>query len=133
MNNAQFKLSCFKNGLYSPEQFIEFYNVVNLDNKKFNKRDAQLWMNGKNNQQYIIDNTAIEILTMLSKIRNEVIEEELKRIENGKEKYKFIFKTDLKLWEIHSEFQNLPVNFYNSIMVELKKENVSYYEVKAEI
>ena len=53
MNNAQFKMECFKNGLYSREQVIDFYNVVYEENTKFNKRDAQLWMNGKTSYKLV--------------------------------------------------------------------------------
>lgn len=133
MKNSQFKLSCLKNGLYTPKQFIDFYNIIFPQNLKFNRRDAQLWFNGKNDEEYKIDESAIYVINNLNNIRNKIIEEELKRINEGEERYKFIFKTDSLLWETYSEFVNLPVNFFNSIMVELKKENVSYYEVKAEI
>ncbi|UIJ77467.1 MULTISPECIES: hypothetical protein [Acinetobacter] len=76
MNNAQFKIECFRNGLYSPEQIIEFYKVVHTEETKYNSRDAQLWINGKSSREYQIDPKAIQIVDMLNAIRSEVIAKE---------------------------------------------------------
>lgn len=128
MNNAQFKIECFKNGLYSREQVIDFYNVVYEENTKFNKRDAQLWMNGKASYIYTIDQTAIEMINMLNKIRAELIAEESERIQNGKPRYTKLFKSEIDLWAVHNEFMNLPLNFFHSILLELKVTEIDYYE-----
>lgn len=113
MNNAQFKIECFKNGLYSREQVIDFYNVVYEENTKFNKRDAQLWMNGKTSYIYKIDQTAIDMINMLNKIRAELIAEESERIQKGKPRYTKLFKSEVDLWAVHNELLNLPLNFYH--------------------
>lgn len=128
MNNAQFKIECFRNGLYSPEQIIEFYKVVHTEETKYNSRDAQLWINGKSSREYQIDPKAIQILDMLNAIRSEVIAKEKERIELGNPRYKYLFKGEQSLWSEHHEFINLPVNFYNSIMVELGKKDLIYFE-----
>ena len=39
-----------------------------------------------------------------------------------------LFKGEQALWSEHQEFINLPVNFYNSIMVELGKKDLIYFE-----
>lgn len=128
MNNAQFKIECFKNGLYSREQVIDFYNVVYKENTKFNKRDAQLWMNGKASYIYTIDQTAIEMINMLNKIRAELIAEESERIQKGKPRYTKIFKSEVDLWAVYNELVNLPLNFFHSIILELKVTEIDYYE-----
>jgi hypothetical protein len=128
MNNAQFKIECFRNGLYSPEQIIEFYKVVHTEETKYNSRDAQLWINGKSSREYQIDLKAIQIVDMLNAIRSEVIAKEKERIELGNPRYKYLFKGEQALWSEHQEFINLPVNFYNSIMVELGKKDLIYFE-----
>ena len=128
MNNAQFKIECFRNGLYSPEQIIEFYKVVHTEETKYNSRDAQLWINGKSSREYQIDPKAIQIVDMLNAIRSEVIAKEKERIELGNPRYKYLFKGEQGLWSEHQEFINLPVNFYNSIMVELGKKDLIYFE-----
>lgn len=128
MNNAQFKIECFRNGLYSPEQIIEFYKVVHTEETKYNSRDAQLWINWKSSREYQIDPKAIQILDMLNAIRSEVIAKEKERIELGNPRYKYLFKGEQALWSEHQEFINLPVNFYNSIMVELGKKDLIYFE-----
>ncbi|MDY7730045.1 hypothetical protein [Acinetobacter baumannii] len=127
MNNAQFKLECFKNGLYSPEQVIGFYNTLYKENTKFNKRDAQLWMNGKSWGIYVIDQTAIEMINMLNKIRAEIIADEKERIEKYNPRYTEMFKTEADLWEVHKELIDLPLNFYNSILIEMKVTEIDYY------
>ncbi|HAV3475859.1 TPA: hypothetical protein JIE22_003619, partial [Acinetobacter baumannii] len=111
MNNAQFKIECFRNGLYSPEQIIEFYKVVHTEETKYNSRDAQLWINGKSSREYQIDPKAIQIVDMLNAIRSEVIAKEKERIELGNPRYKYLFKGEQALWSEHQEFINLPVNF----------------------
>ncbi|MCU4521608.1 hypothetical protein KTI62_15885 [Acinetobacter schindleri] len=128
MNNAQFKIECFRNGLYSPEQIIEFYKVVHTEETKYNSRDAQLWINGKSSREYQIDPKAIQIVDMLNAIRSEVIAKEKERIKLGNPRYKYLFKGEQALWSEHQEFINLPVNFYNSIMVELGKKDLIYFE-----
>ena len=128
MNNAQFKIECFKNGLYSREQVIDFYNVVYEENTNFNKRDAQLWMNGKTSYIYKIDQTAIDMINMLNKIRAELIAEESERIQKGKPRYTKLFKSEVDLWAVHNELLNLPLNFYHSILLELKVTELDYYE-----
>ena len=128
MNNAQFKIECFRNGLYRPEQIIEFYKVVHTEETKYNSRDAQLWINGKSSRAYQIDPKAIQIVDMLNAIRSEVIAKEKERIELGNPRYKYLFKGEQALWSEHQEFINLPVNFYNSIMVELGKKDLIYFE-----
>ena len=128
MNNAQFKIECFRNGLYSPEQIIEFYKVVHTEETQYNSRDAQLWINGKSSREYQIDPKAIQIVDMLNAIRSEVIAKEKERIELGNPRYKYLFKGEQALWSEHQEFINLPVNFYNSIMVELGKKDLIYFE-----
>ncbi|END8987112.1 hypothetical protein ABMX00_003812 [Proteus mirabilis] len=128
MNNAQFKIECFRNGLYSPEQIIEFYKVVHTEETKYNSRDAQLWINGKSSREYQIDPKAIQIVDMLNAIRSEVIAKEKECIELGNPRYKYLFKGEQALWSEHQEFINLPVNFYNSIMVELGKKDLIYFE-----
>lgn len=127
MNNAQFKLECLKNGLYSPEQLIEFFNVVYGDDHKFNKRDAQLWLNGKVNRSYEIDHKAIDLINRLNYVRNEIILNESENIKQGKQSYKFLFKNELQLWQQHKEFFNLPINFYNSVLIELKIYPIDYF------
>jgi len=127
MNNAHFKLECFKNGLYSPEQVIGFYNTIYKGNTKFNKRDAQLWMNGKSWGIYVIDQTAIEMINMLNKIRAELIADEKKRIEKNKPRYTKMFKAEVDLWEFHKELINLPLNFFHSILIEMNIFEVEYY------
>lgn len=128
MNNAQFKIECFRNGLYSREQVIDFYNSVYEENVKFNKRDAQLWMNGKTSQTYSIDQTAIEMINMLNKIRAEIIKDESERIQKEKPRYTKLFKDEVDLWSVHNEFFNLPLNFYHSILLELKITELDYYD-----
>ena len=128
MNNAQFKIECFRNGLYSPEQIIEFYKVVHTEETKYNSRDAQLWINGKSSREYQIDPKAIQIVDMLNAIRSEVIAKEKERIERSNPRYKYLFKGEQALWSEHQAFRNLPVNFYNSIMVELGKKDLIYFK-----
>ena len=128
MNNAQFKIECFRNGLYSREQIIDFYNTVYEENTKFDKRDAQLWLNGKTSNIYSIDQTAIEMINMLNNARAELIADESERIQKGKPRYTKLFKKEVDLWAIHNELFNLPLNFYHSILIELKVENLDYYE-----
>jgi len=128
MNNAEFKIECFRNGLYSPEQLIEFYKRLYSEDTKYNKRDAQLWMNGKSSTTYIIDQTAIEMISLLNRIRKELIESECERIKKGQPKYTMLYKSEVDLWTEHKELFNLPLNFYNSILVELKISHLDYYE-----
>ncbi|HCT2391853.1 TPA: hypothetical protein OTQ85_004107, partial [Acinetobacter baumannii] len=68
------------------------------------------------------------IVDMLNAIRSEVIAKEKERIELGNPRYKYLFKGEQALWSEHQEFINLPVNFYNSIMVELGKKDLIYFE-----
>ncbi len=128
MNNAQFKLECFKNGLYSREQVIDFYNRIYVENKKYDKRDVQLWMNGKSERPYIIDQTAIDMINMLNQIRAEMIINENERISRGYPRYTMLFKTEENLWNVFRELVNLPLNFYHSVLIEMQILDLDYFE-----
>lgn len=129
MNNAIFKLCCLRNGLFTPDQFIEFYRVKYGDNIKFNSRDVQLWMNGKEKNAYIIDQTAINLVNELNSLRASLVKAELDRMETGKgNKYKLMYKKQLNLWGDHPEFFNLPINFYNSVLLEVGITPIGYFE-----
>ncbi len=129
MNNAEFKIECFRNGLYSPEQLIEFYKSKHGEDTKYNKRDAQLWMNGKTTSNYLIDQTAIELVKNLTELREKIIKVEREKIKTENQSFKYLYKSELSLWNDRTEFNNLPLNFYNSIIVELGISDLEYYEL----
>ncbi|HCU1834455.1 TPA: hypothetical protein OUI11_003430 [Acinetobacter baumannii] len=128
MNNAQFKIECFRNGLYSPEQLIEFYKQA-VEETSFDKRDAQQWMNGKSDKVYLIPKSAIAVVETLARTRNSIIEKVKNQQASGGEiRYKYLFKNEINLWNEYPEFFHLPINVYNSVIVELKIEVAGYYE-----
>lgn len=128
MNNAQFKIECFRNGLYSPEQVIEYYKQV-VEETSFDKRDAQQWMNGRSDKIYLIPKLAIAVIERLARTRNSIIErEKIQQANGGETRYKFLFKEEMNLWNEYPEFFHLPINVYNSVIVELKIEIAGYYE-----
>ncbi|MFC3172603.1 hypothetical protein ACFOGQ_19395 [Acinetobacter vivianii] len=105
MNNAQFKIECFRNGLYSPEQVIEYFKQV-VEETSFDKRDAQQWMNGRSDKIYLIPKSAIAVLETLANTRNSIIEREKQQQANGEEtRYKYLFKkNEINLWNEYPEF-----------------------------
>ena len=54
--------------------------------------------------------------------------EESERIQKGKPRYTKLFKSEVDLWAVHNELLNLPLNFYHSILLELKVTELDYYE-----
>lgn len=129
MNNAVFKIECLKVGLYNAEQVIDFYKMHYGEDTKYNKRDAQLWLNGKANRAYLIDQKAIDLISSLKEKKENLVNQEKERLSEGlSKKYTLLYKHEMNLWNDHPELFNLPLNFYNSILVEMGTTPFGYFE-----
>ena len=127
MLNSEFRLLTESLGFYSSKSILKYLN--NLDGYiTLNERPIEYWLRGKKNSYDAVPNEIEKIFLSLKDFQNKILESELRKINNNLPlKFKYLFKNELYMWNVHPDFYGLPVTFLNQIVIRLGL-SLDYYE-----
>lgn len=125
--NSDFRLLTESLGFYSSKSILRYLNKLD-GYVTLNERPIEYWLRGKKNSYDVVPNEIENIFFSLKKFQNKIIESELNKMKNNLPlTFKYIFKNEIYMWDIHPDLYGLPVSFLNQIVIRLGV-SLDYYE-----
>lgn len=119
MLNSEFRLLVESLGFYSVKSIVKYLN--NFDSYvSLNERPVEYWLKGKRTHLDNVPDEVQEIFLKLKNFQREIIEKEQYNLVNYSTcSYKYLYKTEMYMWNDHPELYGLPVAFLNQIIIRL--------------
>lgn len=127
MLNSEFRLLVESLGFYSVKSIVKYLN--NFDSYvSLNERPVEYWLKGKRTHLDNVPDEVQEIFLKLKNFQREIIEKEQYNLINHSTcSYKYLYKTEMYMWNDHPELYGLPVAFLNQIIIRLDL-SLDYFE-----
>lgn len=127
MLNSEFRLLVESLGFYSVKSIVKYLN--NFESyESLAERPVEYWLKGKRKNLDFVPDEVQEIFLNLKKFQREIIEREQYNLVNKKNcTFKYLYKTEMYMWNDHPELYRLPIGFLNQIIIRLDL-SLDYFE-----